>query len=298
MVFTTFHRSERIGYFFAFLAAAMFGSVSTIAKPLLVTVNPLLLSSMVYLVSAATLTPLASRAKLALPTRKDYLLILTVAISGAVIAPSLYFVGLQHASASDTAVLSNGEALFTVLLAMLFFKEKVRPMGYAAIMLILAGMFIVTTNLEFSTIFSQIHFEDMLIISSTIFWAADNNLSRILAKKIEVAKIVQIKSAIGGTLLFAIAVFVFKVPINIEISQIFPILLLGVVGFAASLYFFLQALKRINTVRTVMIFSQFTIFGLMAASLVLNERISLYQGAAAAIMIFGVYLLNRKGITA
>lgn len=287
-------RSARFGYFFALLAAVMFGVVSTIAKPVVSSVDPLLLASLVYLISAVTLTPIAQKSKFQFPKRKDIVLLLAVSLAGAVIAPSLFFVGLQHASASDASILSNGEALFTVLLAILFFKEKIKPIGYVAILLVLAGMFIVTTDLNFSSSLSQIHPQDMMIILAMVFWAVDNNLSRILAQRIKIAKIVQIKSVIGGTLLFSIAVFVFKVPIDIGSSQILPILLLGTIGFATSLYFFLEALKRINTVKTILIFSFSSVFGLIAASIFLNEVISVYQIGAVGIMITGLYLLNRK----
>ena len=293
MLFSISSKQERIGFLCAIIAAVMFGSVSVIAKPLVSSVNPLLLSSLIYLVSAAVLTPIAHKSSYKLSTKKDYLLILVVAIFGAVFAPSLYFMGLQHASASDAALFSNGEGLFTVLLATLFFKERIKMIGYVAVIMILIGLFIVTTDLKTITL-SQIHFEDMLIIVSMMFWAVDNNLSRILTKRYDVARIAQIKSAIGGTLLFLIAVFIFKIPAMLVASDIFPILLLGIVGFALSLYFFLQALKRINTVKTVMIFSLSTVFGLLAAFVVLNESISTYQIIAAAIMIFGVCLLNRN----
>jgi drug/metabolite transporter (DMT)-like permease len=89
-------------------------------------------------------------------------------------------------------------------------------------------------------------------------------------------------------------VFGFGVSINIQISQIVPILALGAIGFAASLYFFLQSLKQINTVRTVLIFSMSSVFGLAAAFIFLQEQISWYQIMAAGIMIFGIYLMNRK----
>lgn len=293
MSFSISNKQERIGIICAILAAVMFGSVSVIAKPLVSSVNPLLLSSLIYLVSAVILTPIAHKSSYKLATKRDYLLILVVAISGAVIAPSLYFMGLHHATASDAALLSNGEGLFTVLLATLFFKERIKPIGYVAVTMILVGFFIVTTDLK-TNILHQIHFEDMLIIASMMFWAVDNNLSRILAKRYDVARIAQIKSIIGGTLLFLIAVFVFKIPAMLDASNIFPILLLGTVGFALSLYFFLQALKRLNTVKTIMIFSLSTVVGLLAAFIVLNESIGTYQIIAAAIMIFGIYLLNRN----
>ncbi|MBI2005916.1 MAG: DMT family transporter [Nitrosopumilales archaeon] len=284
----------RLGYLFAILAAVMFGSVSTLAKPLVSTVNPLLLASVIYIVSATTLTPLAQ--KQSFPhTKRNYLLIIAISISGAVIAPSLFFAGLIHASASDAALLTNGEVFFSVLLAMIFFKERLGLLGYIATFLVLIGMIIVTTDLNFSDFtLQQIHYQDMLIISSMLFWAIDNNLSRMLAQKVNVAKIAQVKSAIGGAILFGIAVFVFGIPINIQTSQIVPILVLGAIGFAASLYFFLQSLKRINTVRTVLIFSMSSVFGLAAASIFLQEQISWYQIMAAGIMIFGIYLMNRK----
>jgi drug/metabolite transporter (DMT)-like permease len=257
-------------------------------------VNPLLLSSVIYLICAATLTPLAQKQSFQ-ATKKNYLLILAISICGATIAPSLYFVGLTHASASDAALIANGEVFFSVLLAIVFFKERLGKIGYIATALVLAGMIIVTTDLNFSDFtLQQLHYQDMLLILSMLFWAVDNNLSRMLAQKIHVAKLAQVKSAIGGTILFAIAVFGFGVPLNIQVSDIPPILVLGIVGFAASLYFFLQSLKRISTVRTVLIFSMSSVFGLGAASVFLQEQISWYQIMAAGIMIFGVYLMNRK----
>lgn len=285
---------EHLGYLFAILAAVMFGSVSTLAKPLVSSVNPLLLSSMIYLISAVTLTPLAQKQRFQ-SSKRNYLLILAISICGAVIAPSLYFIGLQHASASDAALITNGEVFFSVLLAMMFFKERLGKVGYVAMALVVVGMIIITTDLNFTDFtLQQIHYQDMLLIISMLFWGIDNNLSRILAQKINIAKIAQVKSAIGGTILFAIAVFVFGIPISIQTSQIIPILILGMIGFAASLYFFLQSLKRIGTVRTVLIFSMSSVFGLVAVSIFLQEQISWYQIMAAGIMIFGVYLMNRK----
>lgn len=284
----------QLGYVFAILAAVMFGSVSVVAKPLVSSVDPILLASLVYIISAITLSPFAQKKKKSL-TKRELLLVLSIALCGAVIAPSLYFVGLTHASASDAALIANGEVFFSVLLAVIFFREKLRVVGWIAILLVLAGMAIITTNLDFTTFtLQQIHYKDMLLIISMLFWGLDNNLSRYLAQKMDVANIVQIKSAVGGGMLLVIALLVFQVDINIGTNQIIPILLLGIVGFAASLFFFLQGLKRIGTVRTITIFSMSSVFGVVAAALFLGEQISLYQIIAAGIMILGVYLVSRK----
>jgi len=288
------YRSERLGYVFAILASVMFGSVSVLAKPLVSSVDPILLASLVYIISAITLSPFARKQKQKF-ARRDLLLILSIAVCGAVIAPSLYFVGLTHASASDAALIANGEVFFSVLLAVMFFRERLRLVGWVAILLVLAGMIIITTNLNFADFtLQQIHYKDMLLILSMLFWGLDNNLSRYLAQKMNVANIVQIKSAIGGIMLFVIALLVFQVDINVGVDQIIPILVLGSIGFAASLYFFLHGLKRIGTVRTITIFSMSSVFGLVAAAIFLAEQISWYQIVAAGIMILGVYLVSRK----
>jgi len=284
----------RLGYVFAIVSAITFGSVSVLAKPLVSSVDPILLASLVYIISAITLSPFAQKKKKNL-TKRDLLLILSIATCGAVIAPSLYFVGLTHASASDAALIANGEIFFSVLLAVMFFRERLRVVGWVAILLVLSGMVIITTNLNFTDFtLQQIHYKDMLLILSMLFWGLDNNLSRYLAQKMDVANIVQIKSAIGGVMLLAIALLVFRVDINLETEHIVPILVLGSVGFAASLFFFLQGLKRIGTVRTITIFSMSSVFGLVAASVFLAEQISWYQIMAAGIMILGIYLVNRK----
>ena len=284
----------RLGYVFAIVSAITFGSVSVLAKPLVSSVDPILLASLVYIISAITLSPFAQKKKKNL-TKRDLWLILSIATCGAVIAPSLYFVGLTHASASDAALIANGEIFFSVLLAVMFFRERLRVVGWVAILLVLAGMVIITTNLNFTDFtLQQIHYKDMLLILSMLFWGLDNNLSRYLAQKMDVANIVQIKSAIGGVMLLAIALLVFRVDINLETEYIVPILVLGSVGFAASLFFFLQGLKRIGTVRTITIFSMSSVFGLVAASVFLAEQISWYQIMAAGIMILGIYLVNRK----
>lgn len=285
-------RSAVLGYGSVLLASALFGSVPTIAKPITSDINILLLSSMAYLITALTFTPLAKRVKIQF-RKKDYGLLIIVAICGAAIAPYLYFVGLNQTTASDTSLLSNAEIVFTVLLALLFFKEKLRPIGFVAIGLVLFGVTIITTNFQFSGSLLQLNTGHFLILGATLLWSLDNNLSRILSTKIDTAKLVQLKSVIGGTILLGLT---FLLHVNLEINpvQIPYIILISVIGFGGSLYFFLQGLKRIGTIRTVTIFSMSSVFGIIFAFTFLHEQISIYQIIAIVIMLSGIYLINRQ----
>lgn len=286
------NRSVILGYVSVLLASALFGSVPTIAKPITSNVDILLLSSMAYLIAALTFTPLAKREKTQF-RKKDYGLLVTVAICGAAIAPYLYFVGLHQTTASDTSLLSNAEIVFTVLLALLFFKEKLRPIGFVSIGLVLFGVSIITTNFQFSSSLLQLNTGHFLILVATLLWSLDNNLSRILSRKIDTAKLVQLKSAIGGAILLGMA-FLLHVKLEINPIQIPYIILISVLGFGGSLYFFLQSLKRIGTIRTITLFSMSSVFGLVFAFVFLHEQISIFQIIAIAIMLSGIYLINRQ----
>jgi drug/metabolite transporter (DMT)-like permease len=283
-----------MGYISAVIAAALFGSISTIAKPALVTVTPLVLSFAVYLLAGLTVTPLKKKSKISEIKRKDWLLILAMSITGAVIAPLLFFSGLAQSKASDSSVLSNAEIIFTILLAIVFFREKLKPIGYLSIALVIVGVIIITNNLEFSASILDIKSEgDLLILAAMVFWGLDNNFSRIASQRIDVARLIQLKSAIGGSCLFAI-VLLLGIPINITIAELPNIILLGVVGFGVSLLFFLNSLKRIGTVRTMVIYSTSAIFGLFLASMLLHESIGMYQVIAITMMLAGIFLIEGK----
>jgi drug/metabolite transporter (DMT)-like permease len=274
-------KSLAIGFTAALLAAALFGSVSTIAKPVLGTVNPLLLSSLLYLISAIPFsaivvlrnnnTSLSSSSSLSLQTessssslskRGNYysyiiIIVITTSVIGAAIAPAMFFFGLKQTTASDTSLLANGETIFSIMLAILFFKEKLKPLGYLAALMVLAGLVIVTTNLQFHSSLLKINSGNTLVLGATVLWGLDNNICRFITYRMDIARLVQLKSAIGGAVLFIFAVFALHVPLSISIvaAQLPQIVLLGAIGFGTSLYLFLISMKRIGIIKSVLVLS-------------------------------------------
>lgn len=283
---------RRSGYVCAILASMMFGAVPIIAKPLVSTVNPFTLSMLSYLGAFFIFGPIAYKSKIVFK-KNDYLILLVIGIGSAFFSPLLYFIGLNQSTASDTSLLSNAEIVFTVFLAILFFKEKLKPIGYVAMGLVLMGVVIITTNFEFSESLFAMNIGHFMILGSTALWALDNNLSRIITSRINSARIVQVKYGIGGIMML-LTMIVFQIPFEINFELLPHIILLSIVGFAGALYFFLLSLKRIGTLKTIAIFSLSSVFGLIFSFLILGEKISQYQIMAIAIMLSGIYLINKK----
>ncbi len=72
------------------------------------------------------------------------------------------------------------------------------------------------------------------------------------------------------------------------------ILITGVVGIGMPIFFILIALRYIGAVRTILVFSTTTVFGVMFSNLLLGEIISMANVGSMGIVIVGTYLLRNR----
>jgi len=278
-------------------SAILYGSISTIAKTSLNTVNPILLSSLIYLIIGIFLTAIVKIKKDIANVNKDVIkLIFLTSVCGAVIGPILFFYGLKLTNASSSSLLINAEFLFSILLAIILLKERPRRIAYIGIILIFTA--VINLNLKINSIdfFLNNNFiGNILILSATLFWASDNNTSKIiLQKEIPIIKIIQIKSLIGGLLSFAI-VFISNISLAINISQIPSLIFLSLGGFAGSLFLFLKGMKEVGTIKSVMIFSTSSVFGVIFAFVFLKESIEPWKLILSLFMMMsGIYLISKN----
>ncbi len=228
--------------------------------------------------------------------RNDYFNLLIIGVIGGGLAPFLFFEGLNKTTASDASVLEGGELLFTAMIALIFFKERLTKIGYIGIFITIIGITAISflsNNNSYNLFNFKMNFGDILIILSTLCWGLDNNISKIISKKIiNTAKIVMIKSLLGGMLLFVILYFsTYK--LNVQISQLPYLLFLGIGGFGLSLFFFIESLRIIGTLKTITIFSTSAIFGLILSHFLLDEKIGILQIIATVLILWGLYFVNK-----
>jgi drug/metabolite transporter (DMT)-like permease len=285
-----------IGYLAVLFAAVLFGSVFSLAKVPLATIDPLALTAVVYTISGLSLIPFA-KASFAFERRDDYFYVLIVTIFGGVLAPVLLMYGLEETAASTAAILTNGEIVFTIALSSIFFGEK--PHGRAglfAVILVVIGLFIATTeDLKALESIVQLKTGNIMILAAMFMWAIDNNVSRRLTSRASPAKIAMVKSLAGGLVLIAIALALGKGSIIVGIKYDMWILIVGmsIAGFGGALLLFLEGIKRIGTVRTMSMFSLTPVFGIVIAALALGESITVFQGIATGLIILGIILIGR-----
>lgn len=284
------------GYLSVLFAAILFGSVFSLAKVPLATIDPLALTALVYTISGLALIPVA-KASFTFKRKYDYLYVLVVTIFGGILAPVLLMYGLQQTSASTAAILTNGEVVFTLALSSIFFGEKPHGrVGLTAVILIVIGLVIATTEdlTALESIF-ELNPGNLMILASMLMWAIDNNISRRLTLKVNPAKIAMVKSLAGGLVLLAVVSALGKGDsiLSIGFEMWVLIVVMSISGFGGALLLFLEGIKRIGTVKTMSMFSMTPIFGILIAALALGESITAFQGIATGLIIFGIILIGR-----
>jgi drug/metabolite transporter (DMT)-like permease len=291
------HRQRHLmGYLSVLFAAVLFGSVFSLAKVPLTTIDPLALTAVVYTISGLALIPFA-KGSFTFERRDDYFLIIIITIFGGVLAPVLLMYGLQQTAASTAAILTNGEIVFTIALSSIFFGEKPRGrVGLFAVVLVVIGLIIATTeDLKALETIVQLNAGNIMILASMFMWAIDNNFSRRLTSNASPAKIAMVKSLAGGLVMIIMVLVLGNGSMITEIKFDMWILIVGmsIAGFGGALLLFLEGIKRIGTLRTMSMFSLTPIFGMVIAAVGLGESITVFQGIATGLIIVGIILIGR-----
>jgi len=295
------------GYVGAISSALLFGIGATLNKIVLADVHPTIVAGLIYLFAGLALSivrfsPLRNRVMAVLETptktetkisRKDFGILALVVLSGSTIAPLLFLNGLNQTTAINASLLQNTESLFTVLIALLFLKEKACRKDWVGILFLFVGVLFLTTNGEFYRVTLTSFFGNVLIVTACVFWGVDNNLSRFLSKKEDLILITVMKCLAGGTFLLLLSWALglkFQIPLFA-----FPYLIsAGAFSIGFSILFFLLGLREIGAMKTSVIFSTSSLFGATFAFIMLRENFSFIQLLAGLVMLLGVYILYKR----
>jgi drug/metabolite transporter (DMT)-like permease len=64
---------------------------------------------------------------------------------------------------------------------------------------------------------------------------------------------------------------------EVNILHVFYLVFASSLGFGASLFFFLHIVRRIGTIKTILLFSTSSIFGMIFAKIFFNENITIIK---------------------
>jgi drug/metabolite transporter (DMT)-like permease len=208
-----------------------------------------------------------------------------VALLGAVVAPVALAWGLQRTSGVTASLLLNLEAVFTVLLARLVWREPVGArVGVAVALMVVAGVLLVWQGRAASVASG---WGALAVAGATLAWAGDNVLGRPLADR-DPTSVVLAKGALGAALSLGLA---------LAFSERWPswtaalgLAASGAVGYGVSLRLYLRAQRLVGAARTGSVFAAAPFVGAAFAWTLGEHAGGAATLAAGALCVVGLWL--------
>lgn len=274
----------------AIASAALFGLATPFAKLLLGGMQAWLLAGLLYLGAGLGLGAysLIQRARKQVPreaplSRADLPWLAAAILAGGIIAPVLLMTGLNLTSASSGSLLLNLEAIATVAIAALIFREHIGGRLLLGATLIIAG----ALALSWQGSFFALDAGALLITLACVAWGLDNNLTRRISGA-DPVQITMLRGMIAGAV---------NVLIGLAGGAVLPepmllagTLITGFLGYGVSLVLFVMSLQRLGTARTGAYFSTAPFVGALAAIALLSDPVTPQLLLAGALMSLGVWL--------
>jgi drug/metabolite transporter (DMT)-like permease len=271
----------------------VFGVWPSLSKLAVSAMHPIALSFYVQLLPALLLLPFLRRHR---PSRRDWRLLLGTALAGAVSGPIIYFYGLERSTASNSVLLSNSEALFTMIFAYALLKERTSRRGYVALAGIAVGAFFVATQLRFGDVrFLEFLLGNVLLVTAAACWALSNTGSTVLLRRFPIVPLLAFQLLIGSTVLFPIAVGS-GVPLGVPVSVLPVVLVLSLTAVVVFSVLFFYAFRTIGAMRTGAVLPSSALWGVLLALYLFPEQAlnewqilggALMVGSLVALYVFG-----------
>ena len=220
-----------------------------------------------------------------------------VALFGAVIGPVALAWGLQHTSGMGASLMLTLEALFTVLLARILYRETMDLRVWIAVFLLFSGAVLLVLD----QMPSANSFEGgapmlglIAVMVATAAWGIDNTLSRALAER-DPGQVVMIKATLGAAATALLGVlFGESFP---AWTAVIGLLVVGATGYGLSLRFYLLAQRSFGAGRTGSVFAFAPFIGALFAMALGDRSASVGIAAGGLLMLAGVvlHLMERHG---
>ncbi len=287
------------------LFAAIFASTTNIVGKALTdpsygfvedAVHPLNMAIFLGLIAGLLFTPLAKGTQS--PTkfsRKSLFFVIMLGVTD-VAAITTNFFGLQYTTAINATILINTELLFVLLIAIIVFKERLEKRETFPLALVALGAIIIPLAVDIiqnETFTSGLVMGDMMILIASGLFALDISITKFLVTRIPDTRLMQI-AAFAGVPFALVLMLIFQVPFDVPWEHMPIIVYMGIFVAGLAYYFFVIAMRLIGAIRTILIYSTITVFGITFSAIFLGEEITPLNIISVIITIIGIYLLRKK----
>ncbi len=233
------------------------------------------------------------------PSRDQWGRLASVGLVGVAAFNFLFFRGLSLAPSSDAGmIIPTMSPVFTALAGMLFFGEPVRFRRVAGLVVAFGG-----AVLFFWAVIAHTRGQaervwgDLALVGAAVCWAAASILARPLSVRIGAMPAASWTLFLGSVVLLLVSSPKLAVVPWGELSGRFWVVLAYVVAFPTVIAYVLwmEGIRTIGSGPATSFMFLAPVFALLTAAALLGERPTAPQGLGGALMLCGVWLVNRPG---
>jgi drug/metabolite transporter (DMT)-like permease len=305
------HKHTLLPYLEATFAVAIWGASFIATKVALNEVHPVTIVWIRFAIGVVILgMAIALRKQFALPDKKEWGYFALLGFLGITFHQWLQSNGLQTSEASTTAWIVSTTPVFMALLGWLVLKEGLGWLKTLGITLAFAGVLLVSSkgDVQFIAVGRFGAPGDFLILISAVNWAVFSILSRRGLKKYP-ASLMMFYVMVLGWLFTSVLFFAGPLLGGISTRLASPgftdlatltqngwisILFLGVFCSGLAYIAWYDALQALSTAQTGVFLYIEPLVAVVVAAIVLGEKITGVSLIGGAVILFGVWLVNRE----
>ncbi len=274
------------GALLAIAAAILFGASTPLVQLAGHEVSAWMTAALLYFGAAIAGFFLRSHSTAEAPLQKRHWpRLILMALFGAVLGPAALAWGLQHTGAMGASLMLTLEAVFTVLLAIILYREKIGRRVALALVIMTAGAALLVMDQADSGRSQTLGL--LAVMAATLAWGLDNSLSRGLAD-LDPGQVILGKAALGAASSFLIALMLGSAAISLD--RALALVSIGAIGYGLSLRFYLLAQRSFGASRTGSLFAAAPFIGAVIAFGLGDHQVSYWLIGATILMVLGVYL--------
>jgi drug/metabolite transporter (DMT)-like permease len=204
-------------------------------------------------------------------------------VFGGVAGPILLLLGLTSTDAATASLLLNLEAVFTLVLAWIVFREHVDIRLFIGAVAIVAGALLLSWQGKAGNLGAGV----VLIALACLSWGIDNNLTRKISA-VDPFVLAAIKGVVAGSVNGVLA-YVMGATIPVP-AAVAAAMTLGFVSYGLGLVLFILALRHMGTARTGAYYGTAPFIGALASTILLGDALTPTLVLAGVLMAFGAWL--------
>lgn len=318
--------SRRKGILYALGAAVLFGASTPFIRPAVEATGAAASAGYLYLGQALLLSTLwlaqrlRGRSSEAPLDRRDLLPLVAGIVAGGLLAPGAFTAGLARVPAYQVSLLLGLESVFTLMIALVFRRERLSSRAWSGVVLLLAAGIVVSLpaaleasgagganaagalpggaatpgGLPVGTALASTVLGTLLIVLACAGWAVDNNVTAGISGK-DPTVITFLKGWVAATGYLGICLLS-GITIVARPADIVTLLVAGGIGYGLALRLFVLALRHLGAALTTTLFSTAPLAGFAASVILLGEKpmlagwvAFLMAGLGVAVVTTGVH---------